>query len=58
MKKFFNHFTIEIIKIRLCENFHENLRRRKFDPLFKTFVTNQDKNENENEKFWENEFDL
>ena len=47
-------FWILNIKIKLCDNFHENLRRKRFDPFFKTFLTNQDKNENGNKKLWEN----
>ena len=34
------------------------IREEKFDPFFKTCLSNQDKNENVNVKFWENEFDL
>ena len=29
-----------------------------FDSFFKTFLTNRDKNEDENEKTWENESDI
>ena len=54
-----NEFDIWLlhIKFRLYGNFHENLRK-KIDPFFKTFLTNQGKNEGPNEKNWENEFDL
>ena len=51
-------FWILHVKIRLRDNFHENLRRKQFDPFFKTFLTNRGKNENVNENFLENEFDL
>ena len=30
---------------------------KKFSPIFGTFLTNRGKNENEDEKMWENEFD-
>ena len=50
-------FWLLHIKIRLYGNFHENLRK-KIDPFFKIFLTNQGKNEGVNEKNWENEFDL
>ena len=32
--------------------------KKNLDPFFKTFFTNRGKNENINEKNWENEFDL
>ena len=51
-------FWILHVKIRLRDNFHENLRRKQFDPFFKTFLTNRGKNEDVNENFLENEFDL
>ena len=50
-------FEFSISKWRqfsLCDNFHGNLRRKKFDTFFKTFFTNRGKNEDVNEKFWEN----
>ena len=46
------YFWIPHIKIRLCDNFHENLRKR-IDPFFKTFYSNWGKNKNANEKNWE-----
>ena len=73
MKKFFNYFTILTLAIclmkmgkklmpkkliRLYDNFYENWRRKKIDLLFMTVLTNQSKNEDVNEKIWENEFDL
>ena len=33
-------------------------QKKNFDPLFKTFLTNRGKNENENEKIWKNEFNF
>ena len=50
MKKFRKKefdFWILHIKIRLCGNFHENLRK-KTDPFLKTFLTNWGKNEDIN----------
>ena len=32
--------------------------KKNLDSFFKTFLTNRGKNENINEKNWENEFDL
>ena len=32
--------------------------KKKFDPFFKTFLTNRGNTEDVNEKKWENEFDL
>ena len=43
------------IKIRICDNFHENWRKN-FDPFSKTFLTNRGKNEDEDEKNWKNGF--
>ena len=31
---------------------------KNFDTFFRTFLTNQGKNEDENEKLWENEFNF
>ena len=50
-------FWILHIKIRLYKNFHENLRKI-FDSFFKPFLTNQGKNEDEDEKILEHEFDF
>ena len=59
MKKFGKmNLIFEFTKIRLHNNFHENLRRKKIDPFVKAFLTNQGKNEDGHEKFWENEFDI
>ena len=33
-----NEFEYWIPHIRLCSNFHENLRKKNFDPFFKTFL--------------------
>lgn len=44
-------FWIFHIKIKLYRNFHENLRKIKFDPFLKTFMTNRGKSENEDEKY-------
>ena len=46
-----------IQKITVYGNFHENLRKN-FDSFFKPFLTNQGKNEDEDEKIWKNEFDF
>ena len=53
-------FWILHIKIRLYENFLKiwSQKKKNFHPLFKLFLTNRGKNENVNEKIWENEFDL
>ena len=48
-------FWILRIKIRLNDNFHENLRK-KTDPFLKKFLTNRSKIEDENENIWKNEF--
>ena len=37
------HFCILHIKFRLYGNFHENLRKKDFDPFFKKFLTNRNK---------------
>ena len=55
-----NEFEFWILhaKIKLCDNFHKNLRRKQFDPFFNTFLTNRGKNGDVIENFLENEFDL
>ena len=52
------NFLIIHIKIRLHGNFHENLLKKKFNPFFRTFLTNRGKNEDEDENIWENEFNF
>ena len=52
------NFWIIHIEIRLYDNFHENLFKKKIDPFFRTFLTNRGKNEDEDKKIWENEFNL
>ena len=44
-----------LYQTRLYGNFHENLSEKKFNIFCRTFLTNQGKNEDENEKMWENE---
>ena len=36
--------------LMLCGSFHENQRKRNFEPFLKTVLANQSKNEEENEK--------
>ena len=51
-------FWIFHVKIRLYDNFHENLTRKNLTPFFETFFTSRGKNESKNEKYWEYESDL
>ena len=44
--------------MRLCGSFLENLRKTFFDPFSKTFLTNQGKNEDKDEKIRENDFNF
>ena len=39
-------------------NFHENLRKKFLTHFVSLFLSNQGKNEDEDEEIWENEFDL
>ena len=38
--------------------FSRTSEKKEFGPFFKTFLTNQGKNENEDEKNWKNEFNF
>ena len=38
--------------------FYWKSEKKKFDPFFKTFLTNRGKNEDENENKWEHEFNF
>ena len=51
-------FELSISKLGYMELFMKIYRRKKFDPFFRTFLINQGKNDDENEKIWENEFNF
>ena len=48
MKKFGK--TSLIFEFSISGNFHENLWKKKFDTFLRTFLTNWDKNEDEDKK--------
>ena len=61
MKKIWENefnFCIIHIKIRLCDSFHENLRKKCLTHLLKTILTNRGKNEDEDKKNLKSEFNF